>query len=368
MKNNYFYGVDFLRWIAAFGVVLYHYSLHFKVDNIDYNIFINYLIENREFAPKFVWLFWAISGFVFTNIYLNKNTNFKNFFVARFARLYPLHFVTLIIVAFLQFVSLTLFNHTQENYSNDFYHFFLHLFFASDWGFQNEWSYNTPVWSVSIEIPIYFLFFFSIIFLKKFKYFYSITAIIFFYYLFYDLIHFAKDNNWIETTKIQNLAIFNFLTCIFYFFLGSTLYFFYEKFYYLSKYLLSISFLSILLCLIIKNVYIFNDLPITKFLPTTVLLLSSLIIFFSCIDSVFKSIFKKIYIFSNTSYAIYMIHFPLQIIILLFIEQYSLDFNIFKNVSIFLIFIFILQYISYLSFLYLEKPARKIINNYFIKQ
>ena len=67
-NRKYFYGIDFLRWVAAFGVVMYHYSLHFKINEIDYNSFLNYLVINKEFAPKFVWLFWSISGFVFANI------------------------------------------------------------------------------------------------------------------------------------------------------------------------------------------------------------------------------------------------------------------------------------------------------------
>ena len=148
-KNvNYFYGIDFLRWFAAFGVVLYHYSLNFKVDEISYSNFLNYLVINREFAPQFVWLFWGISGFVFTNIYINRDVNIKKFLISRFARLYPLHFITLVAVTILQFISLKSFGHTQEEYANDFYHFFLHLFFASDWGMQKDWSFNVPVWSV----------------------------------------------------------------------------------------------------------------------------------------------------------------------------------------------------------------------------
>ena len=56
-KTEYFYGIDFLRWLAAFGVVVYHYLLHFQISEIQYSSFLNYLIINKEFAPKFVWLF-----------------------------------------------------------------------------------------------------------------------------------------------------------------------------------------------------------------------------------------------------------------------------------------------------------------------
>ena len=176
-NKKYYYGIDFLRWFAAFMIVLYHYSLLFKINEIDYSNFLNYLIINREFAPNFVWLFWGISGFIFTNVYINKDVTFKKFFISRFARLYPLHLITLILVAILQFQSFKNFCHTQENYINDIYHFVLHLFFASEWGFQKGWSYNTPVWSVSIEIPVYFFFLISLVYLKKLKMIFSIYKI-----------------------------------------------------------------------------------------------------------------------------------------------------------------------------------------------
>ena len=38
-KKNYFYGIDFLRWVAAFGVVLYHYTIHFQITEIKYKTF-----------------------------------------------------------------------------------------------------------------------------------------------------------------------------------------------------------------------------------------------------------------------------------------------------------------------------------------
>ena len=37
----------------------------------------------------------------------------------------------------------------------------LNLFFASEWGQQYGYSFNAPVWSVSIEILLYVIFFIS---------------------------------------------------------------------------------------------------------------------------------------------------------------------------------------------------------------
>jgi peptidoglycan/LPS O-acetylase OafA/YrhL len=42
---------------------------------------------------------------------------------------------------------------------NDAYHFMLHVFFMSHWGFEVGESFNQPIWSVSVEIFIYIVFF-----------------------------------------------------------------------------------------------------------------------------------------------------------------------------------------------------------------
>ena len=76
-------------------------------------------------------MFYAISGFVFAYVYLstNEKVSGKEFFVNRFARLYPLHFATLIIVAILQLINWGTTNFFQIVHYNDFYHFILQLFF-----------------------------------------------------------------------------------------------------------------------------------------------------------------------------------------------------------------------------------------------
>ena len=355
---NYFYGIDFLRWFAAFGVVLYHYSLHFRVNEINYNPFLNYLIINREFAQNFVWLFWGISGFIFTNIYIHKQVSFQKFVIARFARLYPLHLITLISVMILQYISLKNFNYTQENYLNDIYHFILHLFFASDWGLQKYWSFNVPVWSISIEVPIYFLFFISLLYVRKFKIIFSILIAVFFYYFFPKIFNF-------DLNKWQSLALFNFKTCIFYFFFGSAIYFFYTNFKKFKKILFFLSLILILISIFFLN-YDFKS-NISIYFPSTFILIQSLILFFACSDDILKNCTKKIFLLSNTSYSIYLIHFPIQLIILIIFDKYSLDLKIFSNFLIFFLFLLLLQLISFCSYLYFENPIRIYINSFYKK-
>lgn len=364
-QKKYFYGIDFLRWVAAFGVVLYHYSLHFKITDIEYSSFLNYLVLNREFAQNFVWLFWGISGFVFTNIYISRTVTLKKFFISRIARLYPLHLITLLIVAILQLFSLTFFNHTQEEYLNDVYHFILHLFFASDWGLQNGWSFNVPVWSVSIEFPIYFLFFFSLFFIRKLKFIFPIIMVIFFYYILQNLVDLLQSNNLLILNVWQKLAFFNFVTCIFYFFMGCFIYFFYLKIKIYPKLVLITSLLTILFCLYMLNSKVEILPSLLNYFPSTVLLFFSLILFAACFDDVFYKLSKKSILLGNSSYSIYLIHFPLQLLILILLEKFLLKIEIFHSFFVFLIYVIILQIISFISFKYFESPLRKIINSKF---
>ena len=89
--------------------------------------FLQVIYQMGDYA---VPLFWCISGFVFALVYLEQKENVsgKKFFINRFARLYPLHFATLIIVTLLQLININLFGKFQIEPANDIYRFILHLF------------------------------------------------------------------------------------------------------------------------------------------------------------------------------------------------------------------------------------------------
>ena len=70
-----------------------------------------------------------------------------------------MHFLTLIIVLVEQIISKSLTGSFAVYPFNDLYHFVLNIFFLSNWGFEHGLSFNAPVWSVSIEVFLYILFF-----------------------------------------------------------------------------------------------------------------------------------------------------------------------------------------------------------------
>lgn len=113
----------------------------------------------------FVVDFFSLSGFVFFWLYAARiqqhRVNLWDFFVLRLSRLYPLHLLTLLLVAGLQWLSLQNHGGYFVYQLNDAYHFVLNLFFASAWGLEKGFSFNAPIWSVSVEALLYAVFFFT---------------------------------------------------------------------------------------------------------------------------------------------------------------------------------------------------------------
>ncbi len=155
--------LDGLRGIAALGVVVWHYQ-HFGGDGTAYPyrhaFFIDWLYDGGWLL---VDLFFLLSGCVFTHRYLRPISEVqvpaRDFFVLRVSRLYPLHLVTLLVVAGLQWYRMGHHRPTLIYEHNDLYHFFLNLVFLQASGLEQGHQYNNPSWSVAVEAFVYLLFF-----------------------------------------------------------------------------------------------------------------------------------------------------------------------------------------------------------------
>lgn len=158
--------IDFLRGIAALIILFWHYQ-HFYFPQAGVNAVVT---AEQPLFGLFAWFylhgawavqfFWILSGFVFFHVYAGRrDVSLRNFFGQRFSRLYPLHVVTLCLVAALQFISWQCFGQFQIYPLNDLWHFVLNLFMASHWGLQSGWSFNAPIWSISVELLVYAMFF-----------------------------------------------------------------------------------------------------------------------------------------------------------------------------------------------------------------
>lgn len=164
-----FHSLDLIRGLAALSVVFWHWQHFFYAGST----FVPYDMEGQPFYSVFFFLyhtgwlavdfFFALSGFIFFWLYAEPIATGRvgawKFFALRFSRLYPLHLITLLLVALLQYRFFSSHGDYFVVPFNDAYHFVLNLFMASSWGLEKGHSFNGPVWSVSVEVLMYGLFF-----------------------------------------------------------------------------------------------------------------------------------------------------------------------------------------------------------------
>lgn len=165
-------GLEGLRFVTTISVLLWHYQ-HFAyaadrpIDLVKPDLpFYRVLFPFFEGGEYGVWIFWCISGFIFFWKYRDEISGRAlpgwAFFVLRLSRLYPLHFATLILVALLQSGYLARTGAYFVYQHNDAPHFLAQLFLASDWGYTRSDSFNGPIWSISVEVLAYAVFFLSL--------------------------------------------------------------------------------------------------------------------------------------------------------------------------------------------------------------
>jgi peptidoglycan/LPS O-acetylase OafA/YrhL len=167
---KHLYSLDALRGIAALAVVFWHWQVFFfRGTELQPSFSASQQPLYILFGPLYTdgWravdLFFSLSGFVFFWLYSGgiskRETSGKEFFVLRFSRLYPLHCVTLLVVAAAQYFMLRHYGSHFVYAYNDSCHFALQTVLASNWGFERGLSFNGPIWSVSVEVLCYAVFF-----------------------------------------------------------------------------------------------------------------------------------------------------------------------------------------------------------------
>lgn len=165
LPKRHFNALDLSRLIAALAVLFWHYQ-HFFVPPVLYEFHVRRAIQPLyhplrwfyDYGHVAVEYFWAVSGFVFAHVYLGDAAAARRFWVARLARLWPLHLVTLLVVGVLQGVYTALHGVNFIYHHQDVRHFLLNLVMAHYWGFQANQSFNGPSWSLSTEIVAYAVF------------------------------------------------------------------------------------------------------------------------------------------------------------------------------------------------------------------
>ncbi|MDR3468322.1 MAG: acyltransferase [Xanthobacteraceae bacterium] len=156
--------IDALRGVAALVVVLWHWPHFFQLQATPDAALPLYALlwPFYRYGAWGVDLFFCISGFVFYTQYADavagRMLSSLAFARLRFSRLYPLHLVTLLAVAALQSVFTHQTGHAFVYSDLSWRSFALQLALASNW-WTRPYSFNGPVWSVSVEILLYASFF-----------------------------------------------------------------------------------------------------------------------------------------------------------------------------------------------------------------
>lgn len=166
-------GIEVLRFASAVAVLVFHYT-HFSFHGTTEPdaasaaqqpcfLWLKFLYRNGFYGVE---VFWCISGFIFfwkygRTIAAQAISGYR-FFVLRFSRLYPLHLVTLLFMMVMQAVYHARTGDFFAYRYNDAYHFLLQLAMASNWGLQVGDSFNGPIWSISIEVLAYAVFFLTL--------------------------------------------------------------------------------------------------------------------------------------------------------------------------------------------------------------
>lgn len=355
MSKNYgniphFYWVDVLRGLAAICIVVFHYHHFYLADAFDrpsipavadfpYAKALWPLYS--ETAARAVQLFWLISGFVFAHVYLIRRSSFWSFSVARFARLYPLHFLTLLVVAGLQWISLSQAGHWQIYGNNDARHFILQIFFATNWS-TLSWglSFNGPIWSVSAEILVYFIFFACLPWFRK-----SPVAIAGLLCALCATWKFFQLGNALYISETV-------VVCAGYFFWGATLY---------SLRLFDSISRSAFFFAIGVSAYLCGELidwPNLRIAGAS----TAILCIFLVLDQSAPNLGKKFILLGDISYSLYLVHVPLQMLILLLADLFFEGNRSFADNLITLpLYTLASISIAYIANQYLERPVGKRI-------
>lgn len=150
---NRLYNLDYLRGIAAFGIMIYHY-ISWTMGKFSADTFLGRL------SVYGVSIFYVLSGLTLYYVYFEKMTSSKkdilSFFKKRVFRIFPLLWLVTIIAIVL------------SRKLPDFYNLFLNL--TGLFGFF-KWDtyFSVGVWSIGNELVFYVFFPFFILFIKKFK-------------------------------------------------------------------------------------------------------------------------------------------------------------------------------------------------------
>jgi peptidoglycan/LPS O-acetylase OafA/YrhL len=346
-------GLELLRFAAAFAVLIWHYQHFSYVADTPVDLFKDRLPYYTLLQPFYlagrygVWIFWCISGFIFYWKYrgtiADRSIGGWEFFVLRLSRIYPLHAVTLALVAILQPIFFHLNGYFFVYQVNDLQHFLLQTFVASNW-WLSEPSFNGPIWTISVEIVVYLVFFLSLRFVSGSA---LLNVVIIFVCI---------------GAKGQVPA------CLAFFYIGG-LAALARRALSSSVYKAGVERVAWFAAVAAAALWGPFFLASSHEVPDVAILAYTPIVLF-CISgdiNVPPAIQRLIEAAGNLTYSSYLLHFPIQLIIALGFATYGAPIP-FYDARFFLAFVGITLVASRLTYLYFEAPAQRIIRDRLLRR
>jgi peptidoglycan/LPS O-acetylase OafA/YrhL len=340
-------GVEILRFLCALAVLLNHYQLFLFSGAYDFSVagpirhtFPMYTVFSPAYNYGYwaVEVFWVLSGFIFYRQYGDLvgsgKIDFSKFALRRFSRLYPLHFVTLVIVAFLQKIYISIHGQTFI-YPISEASFGYQLLFASNWFPWEHTSFNGPVWSISVEILVYASFFCIVRTLGP----NFITAAI------------SAGASWflLKSGFADTFLDANVFSCGIYFFAGGTA----QR---LGTNRIALPLAGCVglftLTLIMSHIWDVNN-------KSVLILAISSVVFFSRLDETGAApIVRRFSFLGNATYSSYLIHFPLQLAVVTMIDTFHVDRSWLLSPSVFVAYFTTIGTMSLVAYHWFERPTQ----------
>lgn len=346
--------LTFTRFVAAVLIVVFHFGT-------TKSFFSN---ENFQFIFKQanvgVSYFFMLSGFVMIIAYHKKTKiNFKDYMRNRFARIYPVYLLALLLLLALFVIS------RQVRFTD----FILNLFMVQAWVPNKALVFNIPAWSLSVELFFYALF--PLVYNRyysKINYIKLIVPIILFWCVSQLVYHYLLGQTHLtdlfySNTDIKYHPVFHLNA----FLLGNLAgLYFVKNSNKIKNYDLAIICVTALILIALKfpiGLNFHNGLLAVLFIP--------LIVLMSLNNGFITKLFnKKAFIFlGEISYGLYI----LQFIVWIYISDYRLNkyFGLDKAEDFLFCFFLrlsILIIISALSYVYIETPIRNRIKSFATKK
>jgi len=329
--------ITFTRFLAAISIVIFHYGQKLPFYTNDT---ISFIFKKAYLGVSY---FFILSGFIMIIAYHNKGKlNFGDYLSNRFARIYPMYLLALILFVFL----------TNSFSVTDIV---LNIFALQAWVPLKVLVLNSPGWSISVEFFFYLIFPFLINYFYKLKP--SITfTIVLLLWLFSQIFlqYFIQSIYYTEYTKSHNFVYYFPLMHLSQFLIGNLAGIIFINKMKSKNYDIPIIILILLFLICLKFVPLdfHNGLLALLFVPLILLISANT----GSLTQLFNK--KPLVYLGEISFAIYILQVPIHIAFDKIIIALDLDLN---DSLYFTLYVFSLLIFSMICFKYVEKPLRNYL-------